>query len=96
MEKNFCFRTYLLQWFLPAALLSCGLFLPARAEDKPALPVIAEPVFKKDTFNIVSYGAKGDGLFLNSQNINRAIADCSSKCRAWAVASIGVALGVYL
>jgi polygalacturonase len=43
------------------------------------LPVIAQPVFPKDTFNITKYGAKSDGLELNTIAINRAIADCNNK-----------------
>ena len=40
---------------------------------------ILQTAFKKDTFNIVKYGAKSDGIFLNTTAINTAIADCSKK-----------------
>lgn len=43
------------------------------------LPVIQPPVFKKDTFTITAYGAIPDGLTLNTNAINTAIADCSRK-----------------
>lgn len=43
------------------------------------LPVIQQPVFKKDSFNITRYGAKADGLTLNTNAINTAINDCSKK-----------------
>lgn len=43
------------------------------------LPVITQPVFKSDTFDIVSYGAKADGIMLNTRAINAAISDCSQK-----------------
>lgn len=43
------------------------------------LPVIGNTLFKKDTFNILNYGAKADGIYLNTININKAIADCSNK-----------------
>lgn len=43
------------------------------------LPVISEPVFKKDTFSIARYGAIADGVTLNTQAINKAIADCNQK-----------------
>lgn len=46
---------------------------------KVKMPVIQEPVFKKDTFDIRKYGAIGDGVFLNTKSINNAIADCSNK-----------------
>jgi DNA sulfur modification protein DndE len=41
------------------------------------LPKIYTPVFRKDTFNIVRYGAKSDGLFVNTQAINQAIEMCN-------------------
>ncbi|WP_428667021.1 glycoside hydrolase family 28 protein [Runella sp.] len=43
------------------------------------LPKIAQPIFRKDTFNILTFGAKPDGITLNTQAINKAIDDCSRK-----------------
>ncbi|MBN9297949.1 MAG: glycoside hydrolase family 28 protein [Filimonas sp.] len=43
------------------------------------LPVVQQPVFKKDTFNITKYGAVADGVTLNTKSINNAIAACSQK-----------------
>lgn len=43
------------------------------------LPLIKEPGFKKDTLNIVQYGAVSDGKTLNTKAINQAITVCSSK-----------------
>lgn len=43
------------------------------------LPRAVEPVFRKDTFNIVTYGAVADGLTLNTKSINQAISACSAK-----------------
>jgi DNA sulfur modification protein DndE len=37
------------------------------------LPKIYTPVFRKDTFNISRYGAKNDGISLNTKAINQAI-----------------------
>ncbi len=37
----------------------------------------AQTVFKTDTFNIISYGAKADGLTLNTKSINDAITACN-------------------
>ena len=37
------------------------------------LPKINTPTFKKDTFDITRYGAKGDGLFLNTKAIQQAL-----------------------
>ncbi len=43
------------------------------------LPTIVRPVFGKDTFSIIRYGAIPDGVTLNTKAINEAIADCSRK-----------------
>lgn len=58
------------------ALSAC---LSADAQDYSwdRLPVIAAPVFKKDTFNIATYGAVPDGLTFNTNFINKAINDCN-------------------
>lgn len=41
------------------------------------LPAIEQPVFKKDTFNILTYNAVPDGITLNTNGINKAISECS-------------------
>jgi polygalacturonase len=43
------------------------------------LPVVKQAVFKKDSFYISKYGAKADGITLNTKAINNAINDCSKK-----------------
>ncbi|PTS97237.1 glycoside hydrolase [Pedobacter sp. HMWF019] len=43
------------------------------------LPLVKETSFKKDTLNIVQYGAISDGKTLNTKAINQAITACSSK-----------------
>lgn len=43
------------------------------------LPVVAKPVFKKDTLNILEYGAVNDGITLNTEAINKAIVTTSKK-----------------
>jgi polygalacturonase len=43
------------------------------------LPTVQGPVFKKDTFNIVRYGAVQDPTRLNTVAINAAITECSRK-----------------
>lgn len=43
------------------------------------LPKATMPVFRKDTLNIIRYGAVPDGQTLNTNSINNAIKDCSKK-----------------
>jgi polygalacturonase len=43
------------------------------------MPVVKEPVFKKDSFYITKYGAKADGVALNTNSIQNAINECSKK-----------------
>jgi len=43
------------------------------------LPVVVRPVFKKDTFNILSFQAKMSGTVLNTVSIQSAIDHCSKK-----------------
>jgi len=52
-----------------------ALLKPSRYTDKLEfeLPVVAAPVFRKDTFNIRRYGAKSDGVTLSTAAINQAI-----------------------
>ena len=42
------------------------------------LPTIYRPYFRKDTFNITRYGAKADGITLNTKAINQAIELCNA------------------
>ncbi len=37
------------------------------------MPKIYTPIFRRDTFDVTRYGAKGDGITLNSKAINQAI-----------------------
>lgn len=74
---------------LMASLVAQGLVdqgLPLRSFLKPSdfpeklayeLPKVYQPYFRKDTFNIARYGAKPDGLTLNTSAINQAITLCS-------------------
>jgi polygalacturonase len=59
-------------------LLSVLICLACDAQKKNPV-VVASPVFKKDTFNIVKFGAKADGVTLNTKAINNAINTCSNK-----------------
>src|ERR1700744_181049 len=74
MKTTFCYR---LAFFL--FIISCAATALAQDYSWDHLPVITRPVFKKDTFSIAAYGAKPDGITLNTTAINEAIADCSRK-----------------
>lgn len=56
---------------------ACFVFAFSGSAQK--LPVIRQPVFKKDSFYITKYGAKTDGLTLNTTSIQNAINDCNKK-----------------
>jgi len=43
------------------------------------MPVVKEPVFKKDSFYITKYGARSDGITLNTSSIQNAINEGSKK-----------------
>jgi polygalacturonase len=43
------------------------------------LPRVQQTQFRKDTFNILKFGAKADGKFLNTTSINSAIDACNKK-----------------
>ncbi|KQC01323.1 glycoside hydrolase family 28 protein [Pedobacter sp. Hv1] len=43
------------------------------------LPVVAKTLFKADTLNIIKFGAKSDGVTLNTKSINDAIIACNKK-----------------
>jgi polygalacturonase len=60
--------------FVILGVLFCSVSI---ANDVPKLPVISLPVFKKDSFNIIKYGAKADGVSLNTKSINAAIIACN-------------------
>jgi polygalacturonase len=58
-------------------LLLSGSLLAFAQQGK--LPVILQPVFKKDTFSIIKFGAIADGITLNTKSINAAIDACHKK-----------------
>src|SRR3982751_581720 len=52
----------------------CSLFAQGYKFTSPR-----QPQFRKDTFNIVRYGARPDGITLNTESITKAIDECSKK-----------------
>ncbi len=55
------------------------LMVALSAETKAQLPRPALPAFRKDTISIASFGAKPDGITLNTKSIDDAIASCAKK-----------------
>jgi polygalacturonase len=60
---------------LLSAVFYCMLF----SIQAQKLPVIAKTSFKKDSTSIVKFGAKADGVTLNTKSINAAIEACHKK-----------------
>jgi polygalacturonase len=58
-------------------MMSWGLVLAAA--NGIAQPRVPLPSFRKDTFNIVQFGAKADGISLNTKSISQAIDACNKK-----------------
>ncbi len=58
--------------------ISIGFVFCAAAQGSK-FPVVKLPSFKKDSFNIIKYGAKADGITLNTKAINDAINACNKK-----------------
>lgn len=53
------------------------LALFCRVSTAQVRPTVTATSFKKDSFNIIRYGAKADGLFLNTKAIHAAIEACN-------------------
>ena len=61
-------------------LLTCGIMVAGSLlAQSSKMPTILKTSFRKDTFNIVRYGAKADGVTLNTKSINDAIEACHKK-----------------
>ncbi len=61
------------------ALVLVAITLNGIAQTAASLPVVKEPVFRKDTFLITKYGAVPDGYTLNTKSIADAIDACNKK-----------------
>lgn len=59
------------------SLLLSTLFFSATNAQK--IPTVTVPKFKKDTFNILKFGAIANGYTLNTIAINKAITECNKK-----------------
>lgn len=62
-----------------ATLASTAVFAQNTPYSWDNLPKVECPQFKADTVNIVDFGARADGLTLNTESINKAINTCSEK-----------------
>ena len=66
--------------FRSLLLIQITAFITATvAAQISTLPNVKSPEFKKDTFNIINFGAKPDGITLNTQSITAAIKECHVK-----------------
>ena len=61
-----------------AFILAVSICVVVHAQSNK-LPAVQLPVFRQDTFNIIKYGAKADGVTLNTRSINNAIVACNKK-----------------
>ncbi len=59
-------------------VLLCAVFTNLDAQQSK-LPAVKSVAFKKDSFNILSYGAVADGVTYNTKSINDAIEACNRK-----------------
>ncbi|WP_242696449.1 glycoside hydrolase family 28 protein [Longitalea luteola] len=69
-------QTLLLAVFTSATIIAQAQTAPYSWANLPRVQV---PVFKKDTFNIARFGAKPDGITLNTEAINKTITTCSKQ-----------------
>ncbi len=65
-------KSLLLLLFIPLLCATTGA-------QSSKLPHVQLPTFKKDSFNILQFGAKADGITLNTKSINDAINSCNAK-----------------
>lgn len=79
MKKNKLVAGMMAMVCLPGALLHAQTGKEKVPFSWNNLPVVEQPVFKPDTFNIIQFGSVADGLTLNTGAINKAIAACSEK-----------------
>lgn len=70
---------YLAAFLTAVSLNVCVLSITAQTKNYSwdSLPEIKQPVFRTDTFNIVRFGAIGNGNTLNTKSINDAIIACN-------------------
>jgi polygalacturonase len=75
MNKTNLFRPALL--FSLIVLIAFQTSAQVKSYSFSHLPQVRETQFKKDTISITRYGAKNDGVTLNTKSINDAIAACN-------------------
>jgi len=59
------------------AAIAAGISFPSAAE--PVFPGVATPVFGKTTLNLTNFNASGDGVTLNTDAFDKAIAALAEK-----------------
>lgn len=68
-----------MKWSRLICLVGVAHFSVCLTATAQKLPVIQQAAFKKDTFRILTYGAKADGISLNTTAIQAAIDACNKK-----------------
>lgn len=74
----------------PGFLIACLFSSSLMAQTWNKLPQAKVPVFKKDTVSIAKFGAKGDGITLNSRSINDAISAVNAKGGGVVLIPVGI------
>ena len=62
--------------FIPVVIVLCA---SVGANGQYGLPKVKVPVFRKDSFSIAKFGAKADGVTINTKSIQNTIDACSVK-----------------
>src|SRR5690349_16148526 len=77
MKREYFLMTFVVMFWFGCVELNAQDPKKATAYSWANLPKVEQPVFRRDTFSILNFGAKNDGVTLNTKSINEAISNCS-------------------
>ena len=86
MRRSF----YYFPALISVVLLESVSFMAVSQKPTNTFPVIKPTSFKSATYNIKNYGAKSDGVFLNTKSIQGAIDDCNAKGGGKVIVPVGI------